>query len=112
MKGSGKRGAYSHIAKEKNVPEGCSSNWWKNREKYYKTAAKKMNVRLMGVKARRLMEKRGKSFPSAGGVKHVNPLPTCDTKECVLKPDVYVPMESVVDEAPRLTPAELQKPRS
>ena len=48
-----------------------------------------MNVRLMGVKARRLMEKRGKSFPSAGGVKHVNPLPTCDTKECVLKVDVY-----------------------
>ena len=61
MKGSGKRGTYSHIAKEKNVPEGCLSNWWKNREKYYKTAAKKMNVRLMGVKARRLMEKRGKS---------------------------------------------------
>ena len=112
MKGSGKRGAYSHIAKEKNVPEGCSSNWWKNREKYWKQAAKKINVRLMGVKARRLMEKRGKSFPSAGGVKHVNPLPTCDTKECVLKPDVYVPLESVVHEAPRLTPADLQKPRS
>ena len=74
MQGSGKRGAYSHIVKEKNVPEGCASNWWKNREKYYKTAAKKMNVRLMGVKARRLMEKRGKSFPSAGCVKHVNPL--------------------------------------
>ena len=51
--------------------KGCSSNWCKNREKYYKTAAKKMNVRLMGVKARRLMEKRAESLPSAGGVKHV-----------------------------------------
>ena len=62
FRGSGKKGGtYKHIAKEKNVPEGCLSKWWKNREKDYKAAAKKMNVRLMGVKARRLMEKRGRS---------------------------------------------------
>ena len=47
MKGSGERGTYSHIAKEKKVPEGCLSKWWKNREKYWKQAAKNMNVRLI-----------------------------------------------------------------